>query len=178
MSTKRSRTGRVSRWDQVPTWLQAVAALLTVLVTIAGIWLTRQGPGKQSDGPVTTVIPSQGDVSLGITAADRESKKPLRIRYQGISSPINLVKDLQKSDYDIYVMIRPPGGNEDQWIFSDPADVQSDGSWSARLETAASLDEFDERAALIYCLNCYFLKEAPPLEERIRASSEVRTVRL
>ena len=191
VSAKRSRSSRASRWDQVPTWLQALAALLTALVTIAGIWLTgRQGDSASqatttatatTAGAGTTTsagISPQGEVAVGITASDIESKKPLKIRYKGVSSPVDLVKDLETQNHEIYVMIRPAGGDEHEWIFSSPANIQDDGSWSTDLETTKNLDQIDERAALIHCLHCSFVTVAPPLEERIRARSEIRTVRL
>jgi hypothetical protein len=164
MGERRQPQRKQSPWQQLPTWLTAVAAFITAL---GGAWAVFGPPSPSRSTPTTTTsttLPHKdpGKVTISsILPKVRGSEAFYEVA--GVWRPVS-------SEYDVRVVGRPEDDQrapapDDQWVLSDPARVESDGSWTATLTVAKALrDKVVISAVVISKVG------APLLEGQLRAS--------
>jgi hypothetical protein len=132
MGKRRRPERRPPWWQQIPTWLTAVAAFVTAF---AGAWVVFSAPSSPPSTPTTITSTTLPYTNLGKATISSISPKLHRneasYEVAGEWRPVS-------SDYDVRVVGRPRD-DPSQWVLSDPAQVKPDGSWTATLTVGKTL---------------------------------------
>jgi hypothetical protein len=132
-------------WQQIPTWLTAIAAFITA---VGGAWVVF-GVSSSQSSTSTTLGKDPGTVNI---------------------SSILPKSSRERTFYDVAGVWRPVSpdsgsGGSGQWVVSPPARVESDGRWTTTLTVAKALSDKLIISAVVTS------KSAPSsLEARLRES--------
>jgi hypothetical protein len=130
-------------WQQIPTWLTAIAAFLTAF---GGAWVVFGPPSSPSSTTSTTLRPEDpGKVNIS-SILPKSRREDTLYNVAGVWQPVSPA-------YEVRVVGLPQDGQRasrstgsglegsGQWVLSEPAQVKSDGHWTATLTVAKALSD-------------------------------------
>ena len=128
MGKRRQPERRQPWWQQIPTWLTAIAAFITAFGGAWAVFGQLSSPPSTPTTTTSTALPSKDPGKFTYEMSTKLHRNKVSYDVKGEWRPVS-------SYYDVVVVARPKDG-QSQGVFSKPAQVKPDGSWTATLTIA------------------------------------------